>query len=232
MVDIGCGHGFGALALVGVAERYVGLDIDPEAIRWAREHVAPLCPGAEFYALVASDDLRDWRGFDLALAFEVVEHVQDPAALLRQIAATVRPGGRIVLSTPNGENSQGRPELYVSPFHVREFELRDVSDLLRQCHLTARYYIEYRVDGLDLIGRRALGRPLGRNLGVAPTSARTRLLSRLNSLWNDHLNGPTFWRIRELDPDRAALRPYSTILATIPIEASPAVAPARGGTSS
>ncbi len=219
VVDVGCGHGFGALALEGAVGRYVGLDVDREAVEWAQRRIGPGRPWAEFHTLDDPGDLRAWRGFDVALAFEVVEHVTDPVGLLRDLVGLVRTGGRCLLSTPNGENSHGRPELYVSPYHVREYDLREFVALLRECHLAANLFVEYRIDGLDLIGRRALGRPVGRNLPVAPSSKRTRMLATVYSLWNNRLNGPVFWRIRKLKDGRRPSRPFSTILAEIPVDA-------------
>jgi 2-polyprenyl-3-methyl-5-hydroxy-6-metoxy-1,4-benzoquinol methylase len=44
----------------------------------------------------------EWLGrADLAVCFSVVEHVEDPAGLLREIRATLKPGGRALVSTPN-----------------------------------------------------------------------------------------------------------------------------------
>jgi 2-polyprenyl-6-hydroxyphenyl methylase/3-demethylubiquinone-9 3-methyltransferase len=42
------------------------------------------------------------RPFDLVLAAEIIEHVAHPDAFLRQVASLVRPGGWVLLSTPNG----------------------------------------------------------------------------------------------------------------------------------
>lgn len=215
VVDIGCGGGFGALALEGVVRKYIGLDVDREAIEWAKNHIANRFPWAEFHVIDRTRDIREWRACDLAIAFEVIEHLHDPEMFLRDMEAMVMPRGTCLISTPNGDNSKGRPELYVSPFHVREFRISEVADLLRGSHLSAQYFIEYRIDRMDLLGRRALGRPLGRSLEEGVPSVKSGLLWRLNDLWNERLNGPSFWRIKPIDLAKLTPRLFSTIIVNL-----------------
>lgn len=227
IVDVGCGHGFGALALDGAVERYVGLDVDRLAIRWARENVESRLPWAEFHEISSTDEILEWRGCDLVIAFEVVEHVSEPENLLRTIDQVASPSGSCIISTPNGENSKGNPQLYISNFHVREYRIDELRELLSFCHRPAQFYIEYRLDGLDLIGRRVLGRPLGRNLEKERSVGRKRALTVLNEVWNNRLNGPRFWRIAPIKPQVSrAPRSFSTILVLLSaINGNPREAP-------
>ena len=47
-------------------------------------------------------------GYDLITAIEVIEHLESPALFLRQCRSLLKPGGRLVLSTPNIESAPGR----------------------------------------------------------------------------------------------------------------------------
>ncbi len=215
VVEIGCGHGFGALALDGVVRSYVGLDIDVDAIGWARKQIQTHLPRAEFHSIERLDDALNWEGCDVAIAFEVLEHLKQPEELLKVLWSVVREGGICLLSTPNGSNSKGDPALFVSPYHVREYRFDQLKTMLEGWRGERSFFMEYRIDGADLIGRRALGRPLGRNLSPEPASIRQKFLRWLNTLWNTRLNGPKMWRIRPFDEISGPRRPYSTTLVAL-----------------
>jgi 2-polyprenyl-3-methyl-5-hydroxy-6-metoxy-1,4-benzoquinol methylase len=94
IVDVGCGSGRLRAALAGRAARYVGVDA-------VRHDGFPA--GAE---LVAADldrepiPLPDGAA-DAAVALETIEHLENPRQLVRELARVVRPGGVVVVSTPN-----------------------------------------------------------------------------------------------------------------------------------
>lgn len=99
LLNVGSWTGnFESLA-VGVARSVTGLDIEPKALEVARNNV----PGADFveasvFEMPFADD-----SFDAVTLFEVVEHLPtgtEPEAFA-EIARVLRPGGRIVLSTPS-----------------------------------------------------------------------------------------------------------------------------------
>lgn len=102
VLDVGCGSGVVAaeIARSGVAS-CLGLDGNPDAIRFARQRF-PL-PNLSFQQqLVDELDLPD-GSFDAVCCFELIEHIypDQGLALLRSLARLVRPGGRLLLTTPN-----------------------------------------------------------------------------------------------------------------------------------
>jgi SAM-dependent methyltransferase len=169
LLDIGCGHGFGSLFLGPSITEYVGLDVDPSAIEWARRCVLPVRPGATFE--LAGTPPPGQR-FDTITCFEVLEHVHDPAGLLRSLRAACAPGGAVYLSTPNGTLSAGRPEWFMSPFHLEEFALPRFRELTEgELGGAGRFFLQRRYDGLDWMPA-AIRAGLGRH--AAPTGAAQR----------------------------------------------------------
>ena len=82
---------------------FFGCDLDPNAIAEC-ERLFPQMRGR--LAVCPSEDSLPTEGafegqFDVVLAKEVVEHLTDPAPWARMLAARVRPGGSLLLSTPN-----------------------------------------------------------------------------------------------------------------------------------
>lgn len=98
VLDVGCGRG-GVLEQLGTAvSSALGLDPDLASLR---EHRIPALPRAE--ALAGELPLRAGC-VDLVLASWVFEHLDDPARVLREIRRVLRPGGRLILLTPNGRS--------------------------------------------------------------------------------------------------------------------------------
>lgn len=96
VLDLGCAFGFATRRL---ARRYdsVGIDASPLYIERAVR-----AGGRPAYLLAAAHalPLRD-RSFDALLLLDVIEHVPDEGAVLREVARLLRPGGALVLSVPH-----------------------------------------------------------------------------------------------------------------------------------
>jgi SAM-dependent methyltransferase len=94
ILDVGCGTGANLLLLskYGDAE---GVDISEEALAFCRER------GLEKVKHGAAEELPYEDGtFDLVTAFDVVEHMDDDVAGLREMRRVLRPGGRVLLFVP------------------------------------------------------------------------------------------------------------------------------------
>jgi 2-polyprenyl-6-hydroxyphenyl methylase/3-demethylubiquinone-9 3-methyltransferase len=82
--------------------KVTGIDLAPAALEVARLHALESGIGVD-YREIAVDELAAAGpgAFDLVTCLEMLEHVPDPAAVLRAIARLVRPGGDVVCSTIN-----------------------------------------------------------------------------------------------------------------------------------
>lgn len=100
VLDLGCGTGANLTApLAGRFPdiQFVGVDSDEVSIAFAnRENRSA---NVRYLREAESHDLGT---FDLVIASEVIEHVDDPSAFLSFIRRSLNPGGRVVLTLPNG----------------------------------------------------------------------------------------------------------------------------------
>jgi ubiquinone/menaquinone biosynthesis C-methylase UbiE len=125
VLDVACGSGFGLHMLSATAARVIGIDYDWQTLSRIRIEASPLVQGD-----AARLPLRT-ASIDQVVSFETLEHVPDAMALVRELRRVLKPGGRLVLSTPN--RAFGPPELHtVNPFHIREFTADELRTLLQE----------------------------------------------------------------------------------------------------
>ncbi|HEU4820750.1 MAG TPA: bifunctional 2-polyprenyl-6-hydroxyphenol methylase/3-demethylubiquinol 3-O-methyltransferase UbiG, partial [Qipengyuania sp.] len=97
-LDVGCGAGLLAEPLARLGGQVTAIDAAPELIEAARAHATGSGLSIDYRA-VAVEDLKG--KFDLVTSMEVIEHVADPQAFVKDLAARLAPGGLLILSTPN-----------------------------------------------------------------------------------------------------------------------------------
>lgn len=101
-LDVGCGGGLLTEALAAKGAEATGIDLADEALEVARLHGLESGVKATYRAISAEALAAESpAAFDLVCCLEMLEHVPDPASVLRAIAALVKPGGTVVLSTIN-----------------------------------------------------------------------------------------------------------------------------------
>lgn len=128
ILDAGCGTGYGTAELAASAS-VTGTDISAEAVehahsRYRSERVRFIQGSCE--RLPFSD-----AAFDLLVAFEVIEHLDGWQDLLSEAARVLRPGGVLLVSTPNRDYyEQSRGEAGPNPFHRHEFDYAEFQESL------------------------------------------------------------------------------------------------------
>ncbi len=120
VLDLGCGTGYGTALLAQQADSALGIDLSAEAIEYARQQFSS--PQVAFQAADAVATSLPEKSFGLITAFEVIEHLSDPAALLAEVQRLLTPDGLALISTPNSHYyAEQRAQSGPNPFHVREF---------------------------------------------------------------------------------------------------------------
>jgi SAM-dependent methyltransferase len=131
VLDLGCGvgHSFTELA----PRESVGVDLSQEALAGqAREtHVA------DMRALPFADST-----FASVLSVQSIEHVPDPASVLREVVRVLEPGGTAIFVTPN-RLEFAKPDEIIDPYHFVEFDPRELHALC------APFFAEVEVLGLS-----------------------------------------------------------------------------------
>jgi 2-polyprenyl-3-methyl-5-hydroxy-6-metoxy-1,4-benzoquinol methylase len=140
VADIGCGEG-GLCAELKAAgwTSVVGFDLSRTRVSRARKKQSG--PGIEFYDRAFPDCGVPEASLDLVIMDNVVEHLPDPPTTLRSVARSLKPGGRLVLITPNLRSGQFRLlgrrwTVELSPHaHIFLFTTQAISRLLSMCGL-------------------------------------------------------------------------------------------------
>jgi 2-polyprenyl-6-hydroxyphenyl methylase/3-demethylubiquinone-9 3-methyltransferase len=98
-LDIGCGAGLLCEPLARLGAAVTGVDAAPENIAAAKSHAAGSGLAIDYRAGELATLALGF--FDLVTCMEVLEHVADKPAFVAALAASLAPGGLLVLSTPN-----------------------------------------------------------------------------------------------------------------------------------
>ena len=102
VADVGCGGGLLSEALARAGAKVTGIDLSQKVIDIARLHLYESELSVD-YRVQSSSDLAaaEPAGFDVVCCMELIEHVPDPAALVTDLAAMLKPGGWLFMSTLN-----------------------------------------------------------------------------------------------------------------------------------
>ena len=120
VLDIGCGGGILSESMAAKGAVVSGIDLSEKALKVADLH--SLESGAQVhYRLIAAEDLAQQEAdqYDVVTCMEMLEHVPDPAAIVRACAALVKPGGQVFFSTLNRN-----PKAYLFAILGAEYLLR------------------------------------------------------------------------------------------------------------
>ena len=101
VLDVGCGGGILADAMARRGADVLGIDLADKPLKVAQLHALEGEPASVAYRLVAAEDLaREMPGqFDAVTCMEMLEHVPDPASVVRACATLAKPGGAVFFST-------------------------------------------------------------------------------------------------------------------------------------
>jgi SAM-dependent methyltransferase len=134
VLDVGCGRGDALVALRDRGWQVRGVDFDPDSVAVARARGLPVDIGS-----LPSQGYAD-ESFDVVTMSHSLEHLPDPAGVLSEVRRILRPGGRLVVVTPNAASwlhqrygADWQP--LEPPRHLQIFTPHALSDLARRAGL-------------------------------------------------------------------------------------------------
>ena len=126
VLEAGCGEGYGANLIADVARRVIGLDYDESAVA----HVKARYPRVEMlHGNLAALPLPD-ATVDVVVNFQVIEHLWDQGQFVAECLRVLRPGGVLLMSTPNRITFSPGRDTPINPFHTRELNAAELTELL------------------------------------------------------------------------------------------------------
>jgi SAM-dependent methyltransferase len=151
ILDVGCGTGT-MLTYLASYGRAQGVDIDEEAVGYCHER------GVKDVRLGAAADLPfDNDSFDLVTALDVVEHLDDDAAALREMGRVLRPGGYLLVTVPAHRfmwGDQDEVNMHKRRYVAAELRERFAAmgfDVLRVSYMNALFFAP--IAGIRLLRR-------------------------------------------------------------------------------
>jgi SAM-dependent methyltransferase len=134
-LDVGCGGGNLSRLLCDAGFTGTGIDFSMRAIERAEGLLAPHIAAGR-YRLRAGElrDLpTDFVRVDVAISFMVMEHVENDAGFIRDIARYVKPGGRIILGVPGRRDRWSLEDETVG--HFRRYDRGDLDAVMQKAGL-------------------------------------------------------------------------------------------------
>jgi 2-polyprenyl-3-methyl-5-hydroxy-6-metoxy-1,4-benzoquinol methylase len=154
VIDAACGGGFGSAYLAERATSVLGLDLDDEMLRIARESFRR--DNLEFRRHDLNHPIEPHRRFDLVTSFETLEHVRDPQQCLRNLTSVLADDGMALISVPNGDKELAAGD--TKDYHERHFSAGEFETLLRQAFEEVHPHSQVYHKGLKHYACKLIGR--------------------------------------------------------------------------
>ncbi|MEC7645954.1 MAG: class I SAM-dependent methyltransferase [Bacteroidota bacterium] len=122
VLEIGSGEGYGIIELAPISDKFIAVDkYKPHILKGLKEKNDISFIQAEVPPLTQVDS----ASIDFVVTFQVIEHIHNDEFFLDEIKRVLKPGGKLIMTTPNILMS-----LTKSPWHIREYnpdQMREIS---------------------------------------------------------------------------------------------------------
>ncbi len=126
VLEAGSGEGYGAAMLATVADSVTCVDYDTSAVEHTRRRYPELTVHqGNLIELPIAD-----ASVDVVVNFQVIEHLWDQPQFIAECLRVLRPGGKLLISTPNRITFSPGRDTPLNPFHTRELNAAELTELL------------------------------------------------------------------------------------------------------
>jgi 2-polyprenyl-3-methyl-5-hydroxy-6-metoxy-1,4-benzoquinol methylase len=174
VLDIGCGEGFMAEKIAAQNNRVTGVDVLEQP---AKREIFEDYISADLNSGLDKDQRLANKRFDKILLMDVLEHLTDPASLLRSARTLLKPSGQLLVSVPNVANITVRLALAFGQFNYTERGILDKTHFRFFTRATARKLLEE--NGYEVLAQRMTVMPTELILGLAPKNPLMRAITRI-----------------------------------------------------
>ena len=123
VLEVGSGEGYGIMELAPITEKYIAVDkYDTQISDKLNEENDITFIKTEVPPLKGIDN----DSVDFVVTFQVIEHIQNDELFLKEINRVLKPGGKLIMTTPNIKMSLTR-----NPWHIREYNLQQMGNIVK-----------------------------------------------------------------------------------------------------
>ena len=126
ILEAGSGEGYGAAMLAAAGAQVTCVDYDESAVA----HTRARYPEVTIHQGNLIDLPLPDRSVDVVVNFQVIEHLWDQPAFIAECVRLLRPGGQLLISTPNRITFSPGRDTPLNPFHTRELNAAELTELL------------------------------------------------------------------------------------------------------
>ncbi len=171
VLEAGAGEGYGAAMLARSARKVLAVDYDADAAR----HAAAEYPEIDVVrGNLAGLPVRT-GSVDAVVNLQVIEHLWDQPQFIAECARVLRPAGTLVVTTPNRITFSPGRDTPLNPFHTRELNAAELTELLAPHFDVVRMYGVHHGRRLRALDRRWGGSLIDAQLATPPADWPPRL---------------------------------------------------------
>jgi len=130
VLDIGCGGGHGSNILSERFEKVYGMDVSLDAIDYAKRNWQK--PNINFCVGSGTSISFSDQSFDVVVAFEVFEHIENWRDFLKEIKRVAKKDAAVYISTPNKDLYSPGTKKPINPFHFFEMTIQEFSAAMNE----------------------------------------------------------------------------------------------------
>ena len=154
VLDIGCGGGILTESLYCEGAITTGIDLAPLSIEVAKKHARVQNYNIDYHCIGVSDQIKLYdHGFDVITCMEMLEHVDDKEAIIKEIARIIKPDGVVFLSTLNRTSASYLLGVIAAEYllHLLPKGTHDYKKFIRPSELSLLLY-KYGLEIVDIAG--------------------------------------------------------------------------------